>query len=278
MSGDSSDDVERSSASTEEAAPGEPDGEGSAEDEASGELAGEATAGEVVPAENPPAAAAASPPLHRRALGRIEGWYEWIKEHYCQLDPRTAGIFRIVIGFLAAAHAARHWQVAQRFYSNEGVLTNHYHLFKPSSGYNFSIFHSFSTLGEVHVAFALTMICHLLMMVGYRARLFTFLSFILVTSLDNRLVMVENGGYVVVNLSLFYASFLPVDRRFSVDALLRSFRERKEQTAADLNERYRPGWAVDPFVSIASLLVVMNFAVIYFLNIVSKSGDRKSVV
>ena len=58
----------------------------------------------------------------------------------------------------------------------------------------------------------------------------------MVTSLDNRLVMVENGGYVVVNLIVGYAMFLPTERRFSVDALLRSYRERKERDVSDLLE------------------------------------------
>ena len=31
---------------------------------------------------------------------------------------------------------------------------------------------------------------------------------------------IENGGYVVVNLVTMYAMFLPIDRRFSVDAWL----------------------------------------------------------
>jgi len=214
-----------------------------------------------------------APPAKRPAGARFAATIGWIKEHYCTMDPRTAGVFRWVLGFLCAAHLLRHWQEAQIYYSNDGVLTNHYHLFRPASGYHFSLYHAFSSLGEVHIAFALSLFCHLALMVGWHARLFSIINFILVTSLDSRLVMVENGGYIVVNLLAFYAMFLPVGQRFSLDALLRSYRERKEKTVLDLNERYRPAWVTDPFVSMAALVVILNLAVVYFFNVVNKSGQ-----
>ena len=203
----------------------------------------------------------------------LGGTLIWIREHYCVMEPRTAGIYRIVVGFLCTADMLRHWGEARRFYSNEGVLTNHYHLFRPSSGYNFSVFHAFSSLGEVHLIFAFFVLCHVLFMIGWHTKVFSILSFIAVTSLDNRLVMVENGGYVAVNLVVAYAMFLPTGKRFSVDAWVRSWRERKEGNVAELNERYRPDWAYKPYTSLAVLLVVLNLAVVYFFNVVNKSGN-----
>lgn len=196
----------------------------------------------------------------------------WIREHYCTIDPRTLGVFRIVLGFLLTADCIRHWKEARWFYSNEGVLTNHYHLFRPSSGHNFSLYHAFSTLPEVHVAFALSALCYFFFLIGWRTRLFSVLSFILVTSMDNRIVMIENGGYIVVNLLTLWAMFMPTGQRFSVDALARSYRERKERSAADLNERYRPAWETAPYVSAVVLLAVLNLATVYFFNVINKSG------
>ncbi len=121
--------------------------------------------------------------------------------------------------------------------------------------------------------FAVALCCHLCLLVGWHARLFAVISFILVTSLDNRLVLVENGGYVVVNLVTLYACFLPVERRFSVDALRRSYRERHEKTAADLDARYLPAWATEDYVSLAVFLVVLNLAVVYFFNVINKNGE-----
>lgn len=235
----------------------------------------EAAASPAAPSPEGPLPAAA-PPAAAKKKTRRESLVEtltWIRDHYCVMEPRTAGIYRWVVGFLCVADMLRHWGEARWFYSNEGVLSNHYHLFRPSSGYNFSVFHAFSSLGEVHVIFGLFVLCHFFFMIGWRTKLFSILSFIAVTSLDNRLVMVENGGYVVVNLVVAYAMFLPTGKRFSVDSWLRSWRERKERSAADLNDRYRPDWAYKPYTSLAVLLVVLNLAVVYFFNVVNKSGQ-----
>lgn len=225
----------------------------------------------AAPAAGKPAPAKAKKPTFR------EAWKEriaWFYETYCVMEPRTAGLYRILVGFLCATDAMRHWYYARVYYSNAGVLTNHYHLFRPSSDYNFSVYHAFSSLEEVHVAFALSVFIHLCTMVGWHARLFSFLSFVLVTSLDNRLVMVENGGYVAVNLVVAYCALLPTDRRFSVDALLRTYRERKERSVAELNARRPFAWAEDRIVSLVVFLAVLNLAAVYFFNVVNKSGEK----
>jgi hypothetical protein len=232
----------------------------------------ESSSTEALPTEAPPPAAATPAVVKKKRIERLRETLIWIRDHYCIMEPRTAGIYRWVVGFLCIADMLRHWGEARWFYSNEGVLTNHYHLFRPSSGYNFSVFHAFSSLGEVHVIFAIFVLCHFFFMIGWRTKLFSILSFIAVTSLDNRLVMVENGGYVVVNLVVAYAMFLPCGKRFSVDAWLRSWRERKERDVAELNDRYRPDWAYKPYTSLAVLLVVLNLSVVYFFNVVNKSG------
>ena len=228
---------------------------------------------EAPSAEAPSAEAPRPAPVKKTRRERLVETLTWIRDHYCVMEPRTAGIYRWVVGFLCLADMLRHWGEARQFYSNDGVLTNHYHLFRPSSGYNFSVFHAFSSLGEVHVIFALFVLCHFFFMIGWQTKLFSILSFVAVTSLDNRLVMVENGGYVAVNLVVAYGMFLPTGKRFSVDAWLRSWRERKERSTEELNERYRPSSAYKPYTSLAVLLVVLNLAVVYFFNVVNKSGS-----
>lgn len=196
----------------------------------------------------------------------------WIQEHYCKADPRTLGLFRIVLGGLLTGDSLRHWYEARVFYANSGVLTNHFLLFKPFSGHNFTLWNAFSTLPEVHVVFALATLCYFLYMIGYRTRLFAILSLLFVTSQDNRLVLVENGGYVVVNLLTAWAAFMPTGRRFSVDALLRSYREHKERTWSDLNDRFRPADRYEQHESAIYLLATVNIAIVYFFNVVNKSG------
>ena len=222
----------------------------------------------------PPLEAPPIPEGARRAdpWHRLRAAFAWVRDRYFVIDPRTAGVFRIALGLLLLADCIRHWSHARLFYSNAGVLTNHYHLFRPSSPYNFSLFHAFSSPGEVHLAFALACACFTCFCVGWHTRLFSILSFVLVTSLDNRLVMVENGGYVVVNILVGWAMFLPTEKRFSVDALGRSFRERDDRTPRSLGSRDHLEPLVKPHVSLAALYVLANLATIYYFNVINKSG------
>lgn len=196
----------------------------------------------------------------------------WIHERYGNCDPRSLGALRIVLGALLTADNLRHWKEARWFYANTGVVTNHFLLYKPFSGYNFSVFNAFSSLTEVHLLFALATLCYLCFLVGYRTRLFSILSLVLVTSMDNRLVLVENGGYIVVNLLVGWTTLMPMGRRFSVDALLRSYREHKERSWSEIGQRFRPADKYELDVSAIYLIAILNLALVYFFNVVNKSG------
>jgi len=188
------------------------------------------------------------------------------------LDPRVMGFYRIVFGTLLCLDLLRHWKEARFLYSVAGAFPNDKHLFRPSSGNLFSVFHAFSTVNEVHVLFALGLLCHFLFLIGYRTRLFAILGFIFVTSMDSRIPLVENGGYVVVNLQCLYAMFLPLGRRFSVDAWLASWRARKETTLADLADRSDSVHESQPTQSLVGLTALINLSFVYLFNVINKSG------
>lgn len=191
---------------------------------------------------------------------------------YFTVDPRASGVFRIVFGVFLVLDCLRHWSEIDFLYSNQGVLTNHFHLFKPTSGNGLSIFHAFSNSSEVHVLFALGLVCHLFFLVGYRTRTFAILSLIWVVSRDTRIPFVENGGYVVQNLACFWGCFLPLGQRFSVDAWLRSLEARKERSIDDLNLTDDPSGARKPVVSMIGLIIIVNLAIVYLFNVINKMG------
>jgi predicted DCC family thiol-disulfide oxidoreductase YuxK len=68
--------------------------------------------------------------------------------------------------------------------------------------------------------FALAAIFALMLLVGYRTRLATFLSWIFIVSLQNRNFVVLNGGDVLFRVLLFWACLLPLGAVFSVDRAL----------------------------------------------------------
>jgi len=206
-------------------------------------------------------------------IGRLRAAVFWFEERYCRADLRWLGVFRVVYGLLLAADLLRRWAVATDFYTNDGILPNHFSLFRPLGRDVFSIYHAFSTRGEVDVAFALTLIVFLTFTVGYRTRLFHALSLLCITSLNARNLLVENGGTVVMNLLCFWTLFMPLGRRVSVDALLASLRETREQSSSDLNRRATSSDDSHAFYSLVVLALMLQWSAIYFFNTVHKSGE-----
>jgi len=194
----------------------------------------------------------------------------FLNERYRTLDPRWLGIFRIGFGILLITELLYRWSYARLLFSNDGALPNHYSMFAPMGQDLFSIYHVFSTVEEVHVAFALTLVVFVSFTLGYRTRLFHILSAFLITSLHSRNLFVENGGSVVTHSLAIWTVFLPLGQCFSIDSVRRSMAARHEQSSSQLNERIQEEPA--PFVSIVVLGLLLQWSVIYFFNFVHKSG------
>ena len=204
-----------------------------------------------------------------KRFGRVRRWFS---ARYMVADPRTLGLTRWLIGALLCAECIRRGSYARDYYSNDGLLSNHWHLFSPDSEFNFSLFHAFSTPAEVYVAFGLAFVCFFLFMIGYRTRLFNVLSLIWITSMDNRLVMIENGGYVVVNLITFWLCWVPSGARFSIDSLRHGWRQDVATQVNELDEPFAPAWLTRGHHSLASMILLLNFGIIYVFNVVNKYG------
>jgi predicted DCC family thiol-disulfide oxidoreductase YuxK len=194
----------------------------------------------------------------------------FLNRSYRAIDPRWLGLFRICFGVLLITELLYRWSYARMLFSNDGVLPNHYSLFAPMGQDLFSVYHVFSTIEEVHVAFALTLAVFICFTVGYRTRLFHVLSAILITSLHSRNLFTENGGSVVTHSLATWTVFLPLGQCFSIDAVRRSLASRHEQSSAELNQR--DSGNVQPYLSIVVFGLLLQWSVIYFFNCVHKTG------
>jgi len=200
------------------------------------------------------------------------GLWAWWLDAYATVDPRSLGVFRILFGLVLVHDVARRWPDLVDHYSNAGWLTNHFALFRPMSDHLFSLYLAFSTPSEVQVFAAFHLLVNLLLLIGWQTRLMQVLAFILIVSLNSRNIMLENGGFVVVHLIALWTIFLPLGQRFSVDALLRSLKERREGTLAGLNDSSESDSRTSPVVSFAVTVIILQFACIYYFNVVHKTG------
>ncbi len=205
--------------------------------------------------------------MSQNAARRVRAW---IAERYATADPRSLGLLRIALGTILTLDVARRIPDLSAHYSNAGWLPNHVALHRPLSPHLFSLHLALSTPNQVLALLLAQMTVSALLTVGYRTRAMHLMSAVLITSLDSRTILLENGGFVVLNLLTVWTLFLPLGRRLSVDAWLRSWRGEVEGRIDDLNRPLERDAA--PVVSLAVMALIAQWTVIYFFNTVHKNG------
>jgi len=215
-----------------------------------------------------------APPPAARPAGETMGWFELLRDLYGTFDRRTLGFTRILLGFLLIMDLIHRSSAWMDMYSTEGVLPNHLNLFRPQAWGNFTIFNAFSTPGELAVLWVLMFAIGVCLLVGYKTKVAQVLALVFVASMNGRVLLIENGGYVVNNLLFMWTAFLPLGDRFSVEAMLDSMRRRRETTEEELNDRsdqVAPEKRA-PHVTLLGPVLFIQLSAIYFFNVVHKTG------
>ncbi|HKY35688.1 MAG TPA: HTTM domain-containing protein [Polyangiaceae bacterium] len=201
-----------------------------------------------------------------------QGFAQQLTRLYAAADPRSLGLFRIALGALLLFDVALKLPEVSSHLSNSGWLSNHFALFHPMADHLFSVYFAFGSPLEVKVLMLGHLLVCVLLLVGCRTKLMQILALVLTTSLNSRNILIENGGSVVLNILLVWSVFLPLGRRFSIDALRASLRQRRETDAEALNDRLDPPREVAPVVSLAVTALLLQWATIYFFNTIHKHG------
>ncbi|MEM1031724.1 MAG: hypothetical protein AAGN82_15340 [Myxococcota bacterium] len=202
-------------------------------------------------------------------------WWEDVRNHYLSLDRRTLGLTRIFIGFYLVFDLFRRTEDWGKLFSNDGVLPTHFNLWRPQSG-GYTFLNGFADHPELALLWCFALAVFVSYLIGFKTKAMQIIAAVLVASLNGRVLLIENGGYVVQNLLMMWTAFLPLGDRFSVDALREGLRVQREQNAEDLNDRRLDvaAWRVQPHVSIVGLFILIQLAAIYFFNVVHKTGTN----
>ena len=202
------------------------------------------------------------------------GYWTIIRDVYFSIDRRTLGFSRILLGFLMVGDLFRRTPDWLAMFSDQGVLPNNIQLWRHSGWGLFSIVTAFSTAPELWALWFVILCTFLCVLVGYKTRIAQVLALVFVSGMNARVLLIENGGYVVYNLLAMWTCFLPMGDRFSVDSLLASMRRRNERNADELNDRtgvIEPRLLL-PHVSLAAAAVLLQICAIYYFNVIHKTG------
>jgi hypothetical protein len=170
---------------------------------------------------------------------------------HARIDARALAALRIALGSILVADILLRARSLTAFYTDSGIVTRQvladvYPVHRQLS------LHAVSGEGTVVTAlFVLAGIAALALAAGYRTRLATLVSFLLLISLQARNPTVLNSGDVLLRRLLFFGLFLPLGARWSVDALARE--DQRESVA-----------------SLASLALLLQVTLVYMVNAAAK--------
>ena len=172
------------------------------------------------------------------------------------IDLRTLALFRICLGAVILADLINRAGFLTAFYSDQGVLTRAEAIvFNHPARISFHLM-SGSPL-VMDLLFVIAGILSVLLMLGYRTRLVTVLSWLFLVSLNNRNLMIQQAGDELISVLAFWAIFLPIGARYSVDAALKP------------DDQPRP---LDAYFSIATFAMLLQVIYVYVIGALLKDS------
>lgn len=137
-----------------------------------------------------------------------------------RIDTRALAAIRILAGVLLIADVLLRARQLTEHYTDEGALPRS--VAQPIAPEGaVSVFWLTGDPLWVGALFALAGLVGVGLIVGYHTRFMTVLAFVLVISLDMRNILVLSYADTLFRLLLFWAIFLPLGERFSIDAVHR---------------------------------------------------------
>ncbi|ELY57195.1 hypothetical protein C491_11858 [Natronococcus amylolyticus DSM 10524] len=135
-----------------------------------------------------------------------------------RIDTRALAAFRIGAGLLIIADVLLRARNFTFFYTEAGVVPQS--LAREMAADNaISVYYLTTDPTAIAALFVLTILVAVQLIVGYKTRIAVVLSFLLVVSLDHHNPLVLSFADTLFRMLLFWAIFLPLGERWSVDAL-----------------------------------------------------------
>lgn len=139
------------------------------------------------------------------------------------IDLRGLAVFRIGLGLLILVDLCNRSRDLVAHYTDEGILPRSARLlfFESNASSSYRYWWSLHMMGgnawSQALLFAIAAAAAACLLVGYRTKLATIVSWLLLVSLHSRNPMLLNGGDVMLRCILFWAMFLPLGAALSID-------------------------------------------------------------
>jgi hypothetical protein len=168
------------------------------------------------------------------------------------IDTRTLALFRILAGLIIIGDILARSGRFSFFYTEDGVVPQ-WLAEERTADHAFSLLFLTTSSWLILGIFILHALVAAQLIIGYRTTIATILSFVFVISFDHANPFITSYADVLFRLLMFWAMFLPLGERWSVDAVLRG-------------EPPRP-----KIVNLASAAILLQMIYMYVANGLQKS-------
>ena len=210
---------------------------------------------------------------------------DWIKQNIfrplLEVDLRVLGITRILLGIVCFFDIARRMPYIETFYTDNGLITTEFLANLNRFGTKaFSLLRDnftgiyFSESIAVTIFFYLALLFSIFFIVGYKTKFSHFMVAVMVISMHNRNIILENGGDLVLNNLLILTLFLPLGGALSIDALKKSLSRYNDSTPKSLNDgNFTYQGPPRSYWGLAYFAVLLQYSIIYIFNYLNKDGS-----
>ncbi len=171
------------------------------------------------------------------------------------LDWRSLALMRIGLALVILADLGVSALNLRVFYTNDGVLPAQ--VVRENYAPDLSLYLAHGSVRYAAALFAVEAVFALMLLVGYRTRLATVGCLFLLLSRQARNPLVLFGADMIEHIALFWALWLPLNRRYSVDAWLGRVEPPKETR----------------YLGMAGAGAVIQFILIYLVSGLAKTGS-----
>lgn len=185
-------------------------------------------------------------------------------QELASIDLRSLALFRMALGLLVAVDAFRRGLDLNYFYTDAGVLPRAVAIDELGfSAFFWSLYYVNGQAWWAGGLLLLTLLCGFSLMLGYRTRLATVLTWVLVLSVQNRNPLVLGDGDTLVRLLLFWSIFLPLGAKWSLDQFHRPAKLQEESASTP---------QLMQVCSLASLALLLQVIYVYFFSALLKQS------
>ena len=184
------------------------------------------------------------------------------------IDTRALAAFRILMGLLIVGDVISRSRNFSFYYTDDGVLSASLTQRLTSDG-AFSVFYYTTDPTVMAGIFVVTALVGVVLAIGYQTRVMTVIAFLLVISFDHQNPLVTSYADLLFRLLLFWAIFLPLGERWSVDAVHAASSSAAE--SAEPNDDPAEAGPRKMVAGLASAAILAQMITMYVVNGIHKA-------